>query len=250
MSQFIDGPTRQFTSNGAIAQYLRVVLSSGVLAAAGATVPCIGTAEDPILAADTTGTVRLRNAGGTRKMVASSAITLGNPVYASASGRVASTGTVMEGIALEAAAANGDVIEVLMVEMPGLGPVPRVFRGRFTIAEVNAGATVLAAVPGYRYRLQDAALIAVGGNVGAATGILLRATQSASAVTLMDAKTAGLTRSTLLRAGTATNGLILADGASFVANDANTAITIIKDGSDITTATHIDVLLTYELVAA
>jgi hypothetical protein len=32
---------------------------------------------------------------------------------------------------------------------------------------------------------------------------------------------------------------------SFVANDANTAITIIKDGSDLATATHIDVLLSY-----
>lgn len=249
MSQFIDGPTRQFTSNGAIAQYLRVVLSSGVLAAAGATVPCIGTAEDPILAADTTGTVRLRNAGGTRKMVASSAITLGNPVYASASGRVASTGTVMEGIALEAAAANGDVIEVLMVEMPGLGPVPRVFRGRFTTAQVNAGATVLAAVPGYKYRVHDAAMIAIGGAAATATTIDLLATQSASSVKLVANAVAGLTQNTLLRAG-ATNSAILAGGVSFVENDTNTAITIGKTGSDLATATHIDVLLTYELVAA
>ena len=249
MSQFIDGPTRQFTSNGAIAQYLRVVLSSGVLAAAGATVPCIGTAEDPILAADTTGTVRLRNAGGTRKMVASSAITLGNPVYASASGRVASTGTVMEGIALEAAAASGDVIEVLMVEMPGLGPVPRVFRGRFTTAQVNAGATVLAAVPGYKYRVHDAAMIAIGGAAATATTIDLLGTQSTSSVKLVANAVAGLTQNTLLRAG-ATNSAILAGGVSFVENDTNTAITIGKTGSDLATATHIDVLLTYELVAA
>ena len=249
MSQFIDGPTRQFTSNGAIAQYLRVVLSSGVLAAAGATVPCIGTAEDPILAADTTGTVRLRNASGTRKMVASSAITLGNPVYASASGRVASTGTVMEGIALEAAAASGDVIEVLMVEMPGLGPVPRVFRGRFTTAQVNAGATVLAAVPGYKYRVHDAAMIAIGGAAATATTIDLLGTQSTSSVKLVANAVAGLTQNTLLRAG-ATNSAILAGGVSFVENDTNTAITIGKTGSDLATATHIDVLLTYELVAA
>lgn len=249
MSQFIDGPTRQFTSNGAIAQYLRVVLSSGVLAAAGATVPCIGTAEDPILAADTVGTVRLRNAGGTRKMVAAGAITLGNPVYAAASGRVASTGTVMEGIALEAAAANGDVIEVLMVTMPGLSPVPRVFRGRFTTAQVNAGATVLAAVPGYKYRVHDASMIAIGGNAAAATTIDLLATQSTSSVKLVANAVAGLTQNTLLRAG-ATNSTILAGGVSFVENDTNTAITIGKTGSDMTTATHIDVLLTYELVAA
>ena len=249
MSQFIDGPTRQFTSNGAIAQYLRVVLSSGVLSAAGATVPCLGTAEDPILAADTVGTVRLRNAGGTRKMVAAGAITLGNPVYAAASGRVASTGTVMEGIALEAAAASGDVIEVLMVTMPGLGPVPRVFRGRFTTAQVNAGATVLAAVPGYKYRVQDASMIAIGGNAAVATTIDLLATQSSSSVKLVANAVAGLTQNTLLRAG-ATNSTILAGGVSFVENDTNTAITIGKTGSDMTTATHIDVLLTYELVAA
>lgn len=249
MSQFIDGPTRQFTSNGAIGQYLRVVLSSGVLAAAGATVPCLGTAEDPILAADTTGTVRLRSAAGTRKMVASTAITVGSPVYAAASGRVAATGTVLEGIALEASAASGDVIEVLMVTMPGLSPVPRVFRGRFSLAQVNTGATILAAVPGFKYRLQDAAMIAVGGAAAAATTIDILATQSASSVKLVANAVAGLTQNTLLRAG-ATNSTILAAGASFVENDTNTAITIGKTGSDMTTATHIDVLLTYELVAA
>lgn len=249
MSQFIDGPTRQFTSNGAIGQYLRVVLSSGVLAAAGATVPCLGTAEDPILAADTTGTVRLRSAAGTRKMVASTAITVGSPVYAAASGRVAATGTVLEGIALEASAASGDVIEVLMVTMPGLSPVPRVFRGRFSLAQVNAGATILAAVPGFKYRLQDAAMIAIGGAATASTTIDILATQSAASVKLVANAVAALTQNTLLRAG-ATNSTILAAGASFVENDVNTAITIGKTGSDMATATHIDVLLTYELVAA
>jgi hypothetical protein len=93
-------------------------------------------------------------------------------------------------------------------------------------------------------------LIAIGGNAATATGVLVRGTQSASVVKLMDAKVAGLTQSTLLRIGTATNGLILADGASFVANDVNTAITIIKDGSDLATATHIDVLLQYRVVCS
>ena len=249
MSQFIDGPTRQFTSNGAIGQYLRVVLSSGVLAAAGATLPCIGTAEDPILAEDTVGTVRLRGAAGTRKMVASEAITLGSPVYAAASGKIAATGTVMEGVALEAAAADHDVIEVLMVAMPGVSPVPRIYRGRFSLAQANAGATVLSAVAGYKYRLHDASMIAIGGGAAAATTIDLLATQSSSSVKLVANAVAGLTQNTLLRAG-ATNSTILAAGASFVANDANTAITIGKTGSDMTTATHIDVLLVYELVAA
>lgn len=248
MSQFTDGNLRQFTSGGAIGQFLRVTLSSGVLAAAGATVSCLGTTEDPFVAAET-GPVRLRSANGTRKMVASGAITASNPVYAAASGKIAGTGTVLEGIALEAAAADGDIIEVLMINVPGLAPVPRIFRGRFTAAQVNAGATVIAAVPGYKIQLQDAAMIAIGGNAAAATTIDLLGTQSSSSVKLVANAVAGLTQNTLLRAG-ATNSAILAAGASFVDNDTNTALTISKTGSDMTTATHIDVLITYELVAA
>jgi hypothetical protein len=102
---------------------------------------------------------------------------------------------------------------------------------------------------GQKYRLVDLALIAIGGNAATATGVMVRGTQAAAVVKLMDAKVAGLTQSTLLRIGTATNGVILADGASFVANDANTAITIIKDGSDLATATNIDVLLSYTIEA-
>jgi hypothetical protein len=46
-------------------------------------------------------------------MVASEAITAGNAVYAAAAGKVASTGTVVEGKAMESAALDGDVIEVM-----------------------------------------------------------------------------------------------------------------------------------------
>jgi hypothetical protein len=73
-------------------------------------------------------------------------------------------------------------------------------------------------------------------------------TQSTSSVKLMAGAIANLTQSALLRAG-ATGGAILADGASFVANDANTAITIGKTGSALTTATYIDVILTYSTEA-
>jgi hypothetical protein len=125
----------------------------------------------------------------------------------------------------------------------------RHIRTRFTIAQINAGVTLLAALPGYRYRLVDAAAIAIGGNVGATTGVDLTATLS-TARKLVAFKTAGLTQSTMLRAGTATNGVLLADGASFTANDANTAITVIKDGSDLTTATHVDLLVQYVIEAA
>jgi hypothetical protein len=174
-------------------------------------------------------------------------------VYAAASGKVASSGTVVEGIALETSTTDGDIIEVMSVSGGGLSgnqTAAQVARVRTTTANVNAGATLLPAVPGFKYRLQDLALIAIGGNAATATGVLVRGTQSSSVVSLLDAKVAGLTRSNYLRAGTATNGVILADGASFVANDVNTAITIIKDGSDLATATHIDALITYVLEAA
>lgn len=130
-----------------------------------------------------------------------------------------------------------------------VNPVVHHVRSRFTVAEVNAGATILAAIAGYKYRVADVALIAVGGNAGTATTVDVLATQSASSVKLLAAAVAGLTQSTLLRAG-ATNATILADGASFVQNDANTAITIGKTGGSLATATHIDVLLSYTIEAA
>lgn len=118
-------------------------------------------------------------------------------------------------------------------------------RKRFTIAEVNAGATVVAAPgTGYQLRVVDCTMISIGGAVGAATTVDLLGTQAASSVKLIANAIAGLTRSALLRMG-ATNSTVLADGASNVACDANTALTIGKTGSTATTATHVDVLLTY-----
>src|SRR5690606_33477233 len=107
-------------------------------------------------------------------------------------------------------------------------------RKRFTIAEVNAGATILPALDGFRYRLVDAALVAVGGAAGAVTTVDVIGTQSASAVKLLAAAQANLTQNTLLRAG-ATGGAVLAGGVSFAANDENTAVTIGKTGDDVTT---------------
>jgi hypothetical protein len=113
MSQFVETGTRPFTAGAAIAQFLRVKLSSGKLAAAGASDVELGTMEVASFADLDVVSVRLRTAEGTAKMVASEAITSGNPVYAAAGGKVASTGTVYVGTALEAATADGDVIEVL-----------------------------------------------------------------------------------------------------------------------------------------
>lgn len=114
MSQFVDGNTKSFTASTAIAKYLRVALSAGQLIAAGAAVPEIGTLEDASFAAGDVRAVRLRSAAGTVKMVASGAITAGAYCFGAASGKIsASAGGTPIGIALEAASADGDVIEVL-----------------------------------------------------------------------------------------------------------------------------------------
>lgn len=115
MSQFVEGPIKMFTAGAAIAKHLRVTLSSGKLAAAGITVREIGTLEEASFADLDVRGVRLRTAPGTVRMVASAAISQGALVYTAASGKVgpsASTAFII-GTALEAAAADGDVIEVL-----------------------------------------------------------------------------------------------------------------------------------------
>lgn len=127
--------------------------------------------------------------------------------------------------------------------------VPRHLRARQTTAEINAGGTLLPAISGYKYRITDMAMIAIGGAAATATSVNIGGTQSASAVNLMASAVAGLTQNTLLRAGAA-NGAILAAGASFIACDENTAITYGKTGSNLATATHVDFLVTYVLEKA
>ena len=113
MASFVDTNTKAFTCGAAIGQYLRVVLSAGKLAAATAAQQMLGTLEDASFADLDVRSVRLRTAAGTRKMVASEAITAGNPVYAATGGKIAADGSVMEGIALETSTTDGDIIEVM-----------------------------------------------------------------------------------------------------------------------------------------
>ena len=115
MSQYVETPCRTFEAGAAIARYLRVKLSSGVLAVAAATDPDIGTIERETFADGDLAPVRLRNAQGTRKMVAAGAITLHANVYGAAGGKVDDVENEnFYGMALEAATADGDVIEVLL----------------------------------------------------------------------------------------------------------------------------------------
>jgi predicted RecA/RadA family phage recombinase len=143
--------------------------------------------------------------------------------------------------------ADGDTyVDVKLNDACNDATVLKCLRVRATIAEVNAGLTLLPAIPGRSYRLHDAAMISIGGAAATATTVDILATQSASSVKLLAVAVAALTQNALVRAG-ATNATILAGGVSFVANDANTAVTLSKTGSNVATATHIDVLLWYSL---
>ena len=132
-----------------------------------------------------------------------------------------------------------------MQQASRLGMVVSV-RSRFTLAQVNAGATVVAATAGMAYRIVDVTLISVGGAAAGGTSVDLIGTRSAATVRPIVAAVAALTQSAVVKPNT-TNVTVLADGASFTALDANTAITIGKQsgGSDLTVSTHFDLILSY-----
>jgi hypothetical protein len=119
-------------------------------------------------------------------------------------------------------------------------------RRRCTAAEINAGVELLPAVPGYTYRMTDAKMIAIGGAASGATDVRILGTRAAGSVALLVVAVAALTQSALVRAGAA-NATVLADGASFTALDANTAVTVGKTGGSLATATHVDVTMSYVL---
>jgi len=143
------------------------------------------------------------------------------------------------------AAPRYDATTNQMVRVDTANPAVLNTRQRFTAAQVNAGATVLAAVGGYAYRVISAKLVAIGGAAAGATAVVLLGTRS-GAVTLMSVAVAGLTQSALVDLDDAA-AAALADGASFTPLDANTAITIGKTGGSLTGATSIDVILQYVL---
>lgn len=118
--------------------------------------------------------------------------------------------------------------------MPGM--VKNV-RARLTIAQVNAGATLLTALVGFKYRMVRASALAIGGAVAAVTTVDLIGTQT-TAAKLVAFTQASLVQSARVVDG-GTGGTILADGASYTACDVNTAVTVGVTGSPITTATHV-----------
>lgn len=93
--------------------FARVKFSSGTWAIAGDSDVDDGIAERPAFNANEKIAIRINNAPGTRKMIAAGSFTVGATLYAAANGKVDDSGTIVIGKALEAASADGDIVEVL-----------------------------------------------------------------------------------------------------------------------------------------
>lgn len=123
MSQYVETACRTFEAGAAIAQHLRVKLTAGKLAAAGASDRELGTMERDSFADGDKVAVRLRTAQGTGKYVAVDTIAAGAICFAAAGGKISATGGIVVGMALEASSADNDIIEVLRFDSAGAGVV-------------------------------------------------------------------------------------------------------------------------------
>ena len=119
MSQYNTG-FKAFIAYEDIDRHLAVKLTSSTgdyVSVAGSNEASIGFADETVASGEYV-TVKLKNMGGTFKATASAAVTAGAALYNQASGKVSSvSGGTQRYVALEAADADGDVIEVLPVYM-------------------------------------------------------------------------------------------------------------------------------------
>ncbi len=126
MSQQVETPTRTYLASAALAKYRLMKLDgSGNLAYAGTSdTKLVGVLQVDALAVGDACAVRSLLSESTHKVVASEAITAGAACYNGADGKVAASGSVLRGFLLEAAGADGDIVE--MVPSPSyLGEVVR-----------------------------------------------------------------------------------------------------------------------------
>lgn len=137
-----------------------------------------------------------------------------------------------------AAAASADAGGAVRLTGQPLGGRVLNIRRRLAVAAVNAGATLLPAITGMKWRMIAATAIAVGGAATSVTTVDILGTVSTPRKLVAFAQ-ASLTQSTVLKDGGA-GAAVLADGASYTANDVSTAITVGVTGSAITVATSID----------
>ena len=116
MAGYFRAPSRTFRTGAAIGQHLRVkVGSDATITVAAANDSDVGTTARETFASGEEVAVELASLEGTAKMVAAGVVAIGAKVYGAAAGKVSTTSSSAQpvGIALSAAAADGDVIEVL-----------------------------------------------------------------------------------------------------------------------------------------
>lgn len=147
---------------------------------------------------------------------------------------------------MAAAALSADVTGSVRLHGVSLAGRQLTVRKRLTIAQINAGATLVPALPGIAIRMTSSKAIAIGGAAAAVTTVDVIGTQGAAPVKLVAYAQASLTESTVLTSGGA-GAAVLADGASYLANDRGTAITAGHTGAAITTAVDIDFEVNYTL---
>lgn len=117
MSQKVDSNEKSFTADAAIDQYALVTKTATGIAECGIDDHAIGSATREAFAAGDVISVKLASGSGTHKVIASAALAEGADAFTAASGKVgASASTAYRvGVLLEAAGADGDVVEMLYV---------------------------------------------------------------------------------------------------------------------------------------
>jgi hypothetical protein len=179
----------------AITRFQAVYLnSSGQWAVATtATPPAEAIAIDTVASGGTLA-AEFFNSGGSLKMIAAEAITAGSNVYQAAAGKVADTvAGAFLGVALDAASADGDVIEVLLPQPGQIGSHYRAYTASaslgvsmsgFTITNLGAAGSVTISLPTgvpagtwYRFVVQAAQQLQI--DSGASDAIMIGGTTSA-----------------------------------------------------------------------
>jgi len=124
MSQQFDTGCVPMEADAAIAQYARVILEAdGKCVTAGIAQIGDGIAQTAAFSAGDVIDVKLWNSSGTFKMIAIEASAVGANLYTEAAGKVQDTGASTSFLfakALEAATADGDVIECVLLHAAGV----------------------------------------------------------------------------------------------------------------------------------
>jgi hypothetical protein len=115
MSQKVDSNEKSFTADGAIPQYSLVRMTATGVDVCGITHHAIGTATREAFVAGDSISVKLISGAGTHKVIASAALAQGADAFTAASGKVGASASTARrvGKLLEAAGADGDVVEML-----------------------------------------------------------------------------------------------------------------------------------------